>query len=110
MVSVPAVKLFSHRTDRDGYFRAAVGVREVTSNPAGLLVLVGFLIGAVGSVPLALVTCLLARRVQPFARALRYAGVSVAFLVVVLAAAVATITPEAGIILATVAAVLGSVL
>ena len=48
-------------------------------SPAGLLVTVGFLVGAVGSVPLALATFLLARRVQSFSRALSYAGVGVGF-------------------------------
>lgn len=82
----------------------------MTNSPAGLVVVLGFLAAALGAVPLALAAVLLARRVQPFSRALKYAGSGVAVLVVGFAAVVATVTPEAGVVVAVVAAVLGTVL
>lgn len=82
----------------------------MTNSPAGLLVVFGFLAAAVGSVPLALAAVLLARRVRPFSRALTYAGAGVGVLVVVVAVGVAVISPEAGAIVAVLAAVTGVVL
>lgn len=75
-----------------------------------LLVVVGYLAAAVGAVPLALAAFLIARRWRPFARALAYAGAGVGVLLVALSAAVATLTPEAGVTVAAVGAVLGAVL
>lgn len=82
----------------------------MTNSPAGLVVVVGFLAAAIGAVPLSLVAILLARRVQPFSRALVYAGGGVAALVVGLAVVVVIITPAAGVAVVAVAAVLGTVL
>lgn len=83
---------------------------SVLDGAVGLLVVIGFLLAAVGAVPLALAAFLLSRRVRPFARALGYAGAVIAVLVVALSAAVATFAPGAGGVVATVAAVLGVVL
>lgn len=82
----------------------------MTNGPVGLVIVFGFLAAAIGAVPLALTAMLLARRVQPFSRALVYASGGVAALVVGFAVVVATITPEAGVVVAAVAAVLGTVL
>lgn len=82
----------------------------MTANPAGLLVVFAFLIAAIGSVPLALSAFLLSRRVHPFSRGLTYAGAGVAVLAVILSVAVATISPEAGVIVAVLAAITGVVL
>lgn len=76
----------------------------------GILVVVGFLVAAGGSVPFALAAFLLARRVRPFSRALSYAGSGVAVLVLLVAVVVTLIATEAGIVVVAVAAVLGVVL
>jgi hypothetical protein len=76
----------------------------------GIVVIVAFLVAAVGSVPVVLAAVLLARRVRPFSRALTYAGGGVAVLVLALAVAVATIATEAGVVVVTVAAASGVVL
>jgi hypothetical protein len=76
----------------------------------GILVILGFLVAAVGSVALALTAFLLARRVRPFSRALTYAGSGVAFLVLALTVVVTVIAGGAGVVVAVVAAVLGLVL
>jgi hypothetical protein len=61
----------------------------------GLLVVVGFLAAAVGSVPLAVLAVVLARH-RSFAGALIRALAATAVVVAVLAVAVATVTPAAG--------------
>jgi len=81
----------------------------VTDGAVGPPVVIGCLVAAAGSVPLALAAPLLSCRVRPFSRAPSLAGGAVAVLVVVPAAVVATITPEAGVVVAVVAAVLGAV-
>lgn len=82
----------------------------MTNNPVGLILVVCFLGAALGAVPLALAAVLLARRVQPFSRALLYAGGGVAVIVAGLAAVVSTTTQEAGIVVTVVAALIGAVL
>ncbi|WP_152041924.1 hypothetical protein [Salinigranum salinum] len=77
---------------------------------AGLLVVIGFLVAAVGAVPLAAAAFLLARRIRPFSRALVYASGGVAALALALVGVVATISPAAGVTVAIVATVLGVVL
>ncbi len=75
----------------------------------GLLVVVGFLAAAVGSVPLAILAVVLARH-RPFPGALVRALAAAAVVVAVLAGAVATVTPAAGAAVAVVGAALGVVL
>lgn len=81
----------------------------VVSPATGLLLVVGFLTAAVGSVPLAVVAVALARR-RPFSAGLVRALAATGVLVAVLAGAVATVTPAAGVAVAVVGAVLGAVL
>lgn len=82
----------------------------MTNSAVGFVVVFGFLAAALGSVLLAVATFLLERHVRPFSRALAYAVGGVAVLVVVLSAAVATITPEAGVVVAVTAAIAGVVM
>lgn len=82
----------------------------MTNNPAGLIVVFAFLVAALGSVPFTLVAFILSRRVQPFSRALTYAGGGVGVLAAALAVVVAFITPEAGVGVAVLAVVTGAVL
>lgn len=82
----------------------------MTNNPAGLLAVFAFFAAVIGSIPLAVAAFVLSRRVRPFSRALVYAGGGVAVCVVVLAVVVATITPEAGVLVATVAVLAAALL
>lgn len=82
----------------------------MTNDPVGLLAPFGFLFAAAGSVPLAVVALVLTRRGWRFSRALRYAGLAVAVLVIALAVGVSTITPAAGVAVVVTAALLGSTL
>lgn len=82
----------------------------MTNSAIGFVLVFGFLAAALGSVPLGVAAFLLGRRVRPFSRALAYAVGGVAVLVVVLSVAVATITPEAGVVVAATAALTGAVM
>lgn len=83
----------------------------MTNDPAGLVVVVGFVVAAVGSVPLAAVSFALARGGRRFSRAVVTAGVGLGTLAIGGTAVVAaSVTAGAGLVVVTVGALLGLVL
>lgn len=92
---------------RQDYLLGGRYVSLVVLELLGLLLVVAFVVAAVGSVPFAIGTLLLSWRVAPFSRALRYATLGVGVLVTLVAVAVATVTPEAGVVVALVGGLVG---